>query len=380
MAMNQWGNPHPYHRSTEIQLPYPLLGPFIREFAPENGYKHRSAQVASVMFYKNSGHSVVTVRGAEHVNKPFMGKPTSVCWIARGQHQVSFRVALPSRGDRADFVAEADVNWEVRDFHLAAEKRVVNVEQMLRPELLARLRGVSRQYGLDRAQAADEAIQDELSTGRWSDFGASLGLSTQVFVRIDLGAAAQKHMGEMIAVSHTTEVDMAKDKAHHLRTQANMEFAGRLIEGGEATQYQYLLATDPTQAGVILRELQEQAKEQRTGALDYLSRLIDAGVVQRHQVEDQVRRLIDFARATSGNALGQGLPQPATALPTPPEPEDSSVPLFKEEPADAPAPTPPPVDAPPMPSSPPPAVPAQPAPDASEAYERPAEPPTGETR
>ncbi|MYT68423.1 MULTISPECIES: hypothetical protein [unclassified Streptomyces] len=356
MSTNQWGaprypqNPRP-PQNMEIQLPHPLLGPFIREFTPDSGYKHRSAQVASVMFYKNGGHSVVTVRGADHVDKPFMGRPTSVCWIARGRHQVSFRVPLPSQGDRADFTAEADVNWEVQDFHRAADRRVVNVEQMLRPELLARLRGISRQYGLDRAQAADEAIQDELATGRWADFGADLGLVTRVFVRIDLGAAAQKHMGEMIAVSHSTEVDMAKDKAHHLRTQANMEFAGRLIAGGEAMQYQYLLASDPAQAGVILKELQEQAKEQRTGALDYLSRLIDAGVVQRHQVEDQVQRLIDYARATSGGALDQGLPQPATALPVPPERDTGDVPLFKEEPRDKPPAAP--AAAPPMPSAPP---------------------------
>jgi hypothetical protein len=139
------------------------------------------------------GYTIVTVRGAEHFNKPMMGKPTSVCWIARGRHQVSFQLELPSYGDQSRFKAGADVIWEVRDLYLAAEERVVDVERMLRPPLEARLRGVSRRYSLDSAQQVDEAIQDELASGRWNGFGADLGLVTQVFIRIDLGQAAADH-------------------------------------------------------------------------------------------------------------------------------------------------------------------------------------------
>ncbi|GAA2136713.1 hypothetical protein [Streptomyces synnematoformans] len=352
-------NYRPPAPNPDIQLPHPLLGPFIREFSPMKGYKHRGAQVASVLFYKNGGHSIVTVRGAHHVDKPLVGKPTSVCLIARGRHQVSFRVELPSYQDQAEFVAEADVNWEVQDFYLAAEKRVVDVARMLRPELLARLRGISRQYGLDRAQAADEAIQTELANGRWNDFGAGLGLVTQVYVRIDLGAAAQKYFGALVDVSHTSEVTMARDKAEQKRTQANIEHARQLISAGESEQYAFLMAQDPSRAVGVLQQIQQLAKEQRTGALDYLGRLIDAGVVQRHQVEDQVQRLIDFGRSVAGGVLGEsGLPEPPTSLPLPPpapeapEPHDGPA-----EPADAgvedgarviPA------DVPPMPAAPPP--------------------------
>ncbi|WP_407565614.1 hypothetical protein [Streptomyces sp. 184] len=325
-------------------------------------YRHRGTQVASVQFYKNGGHSIVTVRGAHHVNKPLVGKPTSVCWIARGRHQVSFRVGLPSFQDKAEFVAEADVNWEVQDFYLTAEKRVVDVAQMLRPELLARLRGISRQYGLDRAQAADEAIQAELATGRWNDFGAALGLVTQVYVRIDLGAAAQRHFNEMVDVSHTSQVNMARDRAEQQRTEANMDHARTLISAGESDRYAYLMAQDPGRAEGVLREIQQLAKDQRAGALEYLGRLVDAGVVQRHQVEDQVQRLIDYGRNVAGDVFGQGgLPQPPTSLPLPPPAHEPPA----HDPTAAPAPKPadagladgPPVipaEAPPMPPAPPP--------------------------
>jgi len=123
-------------RTQEVELPLQLRGPFLREFVPDGAYKHRGAQIAAVVFYKNGGHSVITVRGSQHQNKPLVGRPTSVCQVARGRHQVSFEMQLPTLGDQADFTCAVDVNWEVQDFHLVAEKRVVDVEKMLRPPLL----------------------------------------------------------------------------------------------------------------------------------------------------------------------------------------------------------------------------------------------------
>ncbi|MEU8929625.1 hypothetical protein AB0D30_07045 [Streptomyces sp. NPDC048409] len=340
MTHNQWGQPWP-PQDEEFVLPHDLRGPFVREFAPQAAYRHRNSQVASVLYYKNGGHSVLTVRGAEHHNKPLMGKPTSVCWIARGQHQVSFQLELPTYGDRSRFRAGADVNWEVHDFYQAAEKRVVDVERMLRPSLEARLRGLSRRHSLDSAQQVDEAIQDELASGRWSDFGADLGLATQVFVRIDLGQAAADHQAQMVAVEKGSVVQEAIDNVTKARIAANMDDAQKLITAGETVQYAHMLASDPSRAHEILGVLQQQAREQRQGALDYLTNLINQGVVQRHQIDDQVQALIDFSRTVSTGVFPNGLPQAPTSLPMPPMPP--APPMLA---ADAPPPVPP---APPLP-------------------------------
>ncbi|MFD5543987.1 hypothetical protein ACFWIJ_40845, partial [Streptomyces sp. NPDC127079] len=301
MTYNQWPP-----QDQEFVLPHDLRGPFVREFAPQAAYRHRNSQVASVLYYKNGGYSVITVRGAEHVNKPLMGKPTSVCWIARGQHQVSFQLELPTYGDRSRFRAGADVNWEVHDFYLAAEKRVVDVERMLRPSLEARLRGLSRRYTLDSAQQVDEAIQDELASGRWSDFGTELGLATQVFVRIDLGQAAADHQAQMVAVEKGGMVQEAIDTVNKARIAANIDDAQKLISAGETVQYAHMLAADPSRAHEILGVLQQQAREQRKGALDYLTNLINQGVVQRHQIDDQVQALIEYSRTVSTGVFPQG--------------------------------------------------------------------------
>lgn len=332
MTQNGWGqNWQAQHQQNqnwqgEIVLPHDLRGPFIREFTPPGPYKHRGSQVASVLFYRNGGYSVATVRGTQHVNKPMLGKPSSVCWIARGQHQVSFELELPTLGDRAHFTAGADVNWEVRDFHLAAEKRVVDVERMLRPPLQARLREITRRHKLDSAQLADEAIQYELANGGWDQFGADLGLSTQVFIRIDLGQAAAQYHAQMVAVQQGSEVQRAIDAAATARVEANMETARTLISAGEAEQYATLIAQDPSRAPEILGALQHQAREQRQGALDYLTKLINQGVVQRHQIDDQVQMLIDYSRSVAGSAFEHGLPQAPTALPIPPAPPMPPVP------------------------------------------------------
>ncbi|NNN33359.1 hypothetical protein HLK59_23955 [Streptomyces sp. S3(2020)] len=319
MSQNAHQGPGNEPGSAAMELPDDLRGPFLREFVPDGPYQHVGLQRAAVVHYRNGGHSIITAQRAEHTDRPRFGKqPVSVCLIARGRHQASFEMQLPSRGDQGSFTCSVDVHWEVEDFFLAAEKRVVDVEKMLRAPLLARLRVLTRRYGLDAAQHCDEAIQAELASGSWAPFGADLGLSTVVYVRIDLGRAATDHRKALLDVQHTAIVQSAKDQADAARVQANLSTARELIAAGEAGQYAYLLAQDPTRAEEVLRELQGQAREQRQGALEYLSRLIDQGVVQRHQVEGQVQRLIDYARATSGTLFDSGLPQPPTALPTSP--------------------------------------------------------------
>ncbi|WP_329135316.1 hypothetical protein OG552_21425 [Streptomyces sp. NBC_01476] len=354
-----------------VTIPADLRGPFFDEIMPDGPYKHRGAQLAAVAFYRNGGHSVITVQGAKSHNKPVIGRPTSICRIVRGEYQTSFQMELPTYGDQATFLCAVDINWEVRDFHRVAEKRVVDVEKMLRPPLLARLRAVTRQHGLSGAQAADEAIQAELAGGSWSSFGADIGLATKVFVRIDLGRAATDHNLAVVRVQHDATVQTALDQAAAARVQANLPAARALIQSGEAEQYATLVAQNPGGAADLLGALQAQAREQRKGALEYLSHLIDQGVVQRHQVEGPVQMLIDYARATGGAVFEGGLPQPPTSLPAPPTPQSPTAPVPPR--ATPPPPSPPtstvvlhPEDSRPTPpaAGPPPPPPAPPAPPA----------------
>ncbi|MFC9464771.1 hypothetical protein [Streptomyces coelicoflavus] len=321
--------------AAEAPLPDDLRGPFLKEIHPEGPYKHRELQRAAVVFYRNGGHSVITAQRVEHVDRPMLGKkPRSVCLIARGRYQASFEMPLRSRGDQGEFQCAVDIHWEVADFVLTAEKQVRDVEKMLRAPLLARLRVLTRRYGLEAAQAADEAIQAELAGGAWADFGRELGLSTVVYVRIDLGQAARDHQAALVDVRYTAGRQSAQDQVDAARVEANLSAARRLIAAGETEQYATLLAQDPSQAGEILRELQSQARENRGEALAFLSRLIENDVVQSHQIDRAVvQQLLEYAKVSGGTLFDQGLPQP---------PAQSPAQLAAQQPAPAlPAPAPP---------------------------------------
>ncbi|MFE5257122.1 hypothetical protein [Streptomyces coelicoflavus] len=302
--------------AAEAPLPDDLRGPFLKEIHPEGPYKHRELQRAAVVFYRNGGHSVITAQRVEHVDRPMLGKkPRSVCLIARGRYQASFEMPLRSRGDQGEFQCAVDIHWEVADFVLTAEKQVRDVEKMLRAPLLARLRVLTRRYGLEAAQAADEAIQAELAGGAWADFGSELGLSTVVYVRIDLGQAARDHQAALVDVRYTAGRQSAQDQVDAARVEANLSAARRLIAAGETEQYATLLAQDPSQAGEILRELQSQARENRGEALAFLSRLIENDVVQSHQIDRAVvQQLLEYAKVSGGTLFDQGLPQPPAQL------------------------------------------------------------------
>ncbi|MFB7652128.1 MULTISPECIES: hypothetical protein [unclassified Streptomyces] len=384
---SQQGAPNT-HGSADAALPDDLRGPFLDEIFPEGPYKHRGQQRAAVVYYRNGGHSVVTAQGARHVDRPRLSRqPTSVCLIARGKYQASFEMELPSYDNRGDFLCAVDVHWEVADFALAAEKRVRDVEKMLCAPLLARLRVFTRRYGLDAADAADAAIQDELAGGAWESFGAELGLSTMVYVRIDLGQAARDHRKRLLDVEHASGVRSAQDDADAARVRANLSSARELIAAGKTEQYAILLARDPSQAPKILRELQDEVRQEREGALEFLSRLIENDMVQRHQIEGPVvQQLLDFARMNGGGALfDQGLPQPPVPLPAqstpalpappgavlPPPTVQQTVTAWHPAASAAPPPVPPQpptptpangVSAPPVPPVPPPVPPVAPTP------------------
>ena len=78
-------------------------GPFLKEYPPNGVQPQVSAQKALVLFYRNGGHSVVTVTGTRHVDKRALARPHTVCEIALGTYQTPLEMELPA-GRRHQFL------------------------------------------------------------------------------------------------------------------------------------------------------------------------------------------------------------------------------------------------------------------------------------
>ncbi|MFE9423576.1 hypothetical protein ACFYNO_11520 [Kitasatospora sp. NPDC006697] len=300
----------------DTELPQKLAGPFVRELHPQKRYTHRDHQLASVVFYRNGGHSVLTLQSRTHERRPWwfpwqVRRPAAVVQIAGGEHQSSFELRLPAKGDKDSFVTSVDVNWEVEKHLLAANKRLVDVGVMLRPRILDLLRTVSRGFDLADAERADWEIKKVQESEAWKEIGKEYGIRTRVFVRIDLGEAAQA----IEKARNDEAVELARDQAREVRRRHNMQEALHVVRSGAADQYAFLLAQDPGRAHEVLGEVQRLAREHQQTAVDFVGKLVAEGVVQRHQLDESVQQLITHAML---GRLAPGAAWPEGGLPTMP--------------------------------------------------------------
>ncbi|MDX3697628.1 hypothetical protein PV726_47115 [Streptomyces europaeiscabiei] len=275
-------------------------GPLLREYKLTGAFHRSGAHTASVLHYNNGGYSIVFPHQATHHNKPLLGRPFAVTEVLLGVHSSSFSMLLPAAGGVDFFSVEADVHWEVSDPYAVVHARLLDVEQMLAPELQDRLRTVSHRYPLDQANEAWQAMRRALDEEN-GVLGQHLGLSTRTYVRVDL--------------------DRAQVRDRVRRYQA-------ALENGDTQELAYLMARSPADAASIFSLLREERREVRREEL--LLQIIDRGLVSSDDVSkinaiitDSVSRPLALPPVDKATpASGQDSDDAVASLVQPPLPSD----------------------------------------------------------
>ncbi|MFI5805941.1 hypothetical protein [Streptomyces sp. NPDC051561] len=283
-------------------------GPVVGEYAPP--YVRHSSQVAAVMLYKNGGYSILWPDHREDVRKPWVGSPYSIVEVRLGTYVTSFALRLPAAGDAAFFDATARVHWRVVDPRAVVAQNVRDVGELLRDDLLAGLRNVSRRFRLTESHRADDAFRAEVEAGR-IDLGRDLGLSTRVHVFIDLSEEVKKHVQEKDIVDIDMANEVRRDEAVRRRAErkrrAVQEEAAALqqvLSRGEESEIAYYMATNPDIQWEIRKRIQE---EKRAGQQDFIGlfhKLLDTGNLERHDIGDHMYEVIQYLREQSGGVVG----------------------------------------------------------------------------
>ncbi|MFE5938971.1 hypothetical protein ACFQ69_26865 [Streptomyces sp. NPDC056470] len=283
-------------------------GPLIREVPPP--YKRTSGGVAAVLLYRNGGHRVMWPDRTEDTDKPMLGSPYTVFEVRTGRHVTEFELSLPASGDGVFFKAAARVLWEVADPHLVVSQQVWDVAELLRDDLLDGLRAVSRRFRLTDAQRADEAVRDELSSGRFS-LGGDLGLRTRVLVFIDLDDTIKEEIGKRDRVSVSMQVDEREIEQRRVKELGERRLVAErardleeLFRRGDLAQIAHHMAMNPDKQWDIRRELQQEKREGQADFLAVFNRLLDTGVLERHDIGEPMYQVLEFLRESTGTVLG----------------------------------------------------------------------------
>ncbi|MFE9138641.1 hypothetical protein [Streptomyces sp. NPDC007355] len=283
-------------------------GPLIGEYAPP--YRRRSGRIAAVLLYRNGGHRVVWPDRTEDVNKPMFGSPYTVFEVRLGRNVTEFRLQLPAAGDGVFFEAVAKVQWVVTDPHLVVREQVEDVAELLHDELLDGLRRLSRRFRITEAQRADEAVREELSAGRLS-FGRDIGLRTRVLVFIDLDDSVKAEVSRRDRVGVTMEADERVAEAERRREAADRALVAdraremeALFRRGDLAQIAHHMAMHPDKQWEIRTQLQRERREGQEDYLAVFNRLLDTGVLERHDIGEQMYQVLMYLRTQTGTVLG----------------------------------------------------------------------------
>ena len=283
-------------------------GPLKRECSPP--FKRTSGEIAAVLLYRNGGHRVVWPDRHEDTNKPWIGSPYTYFEVQLGRHVAEFELALPAAGDGVFFQAIARVQWEVEDPYLVVTQQVRDVAELLHDDLLDGLRAVSRRFRLTEAQRADEAVRDEIATGRIV-LGRDLGLRTRVRVFVDLDRDIREEVGrrDTVAVKMQTDERVAeatrrKEEAERRLVAERARDLEEMFRRGDMAQIAHHMAMNPDKQWEIRRELQQEKREGQADFLSVFNRLLDTGVLERHDIGEPMYQVLEFLRQSTGTMLG----------------------------------------------------------------------------
>ncbi|MEO3765274.1 hypothetical protein [Streptomyces sp. B8F3] len=291
-----------------------LAGPFLREYRPEWPYRHPSAQVVTVLYYR--GRPTRTVHpegGVRFLLRWWFPRPYTAFELQLGWHTVSFTAELPAEENGRTFPAEVDVRWQVSDPQLVARSQVTDVAALLVPELEQRLRDVSRGYSINSAEEVRDAVRAELRT---QPLGSHFGLDLDVFVTISVDRLIQDHGKSMGQVLHQTDLERLKHGLRGLRDDNKRELIRKwaadfqeAVASGDHALMAQMMARNPKDLAEIRQMFRKEQRKERQDGMELMSRLIEGGLLERWELGDQAMVVVEFLRSGTRHVTSDSLPQ-----------------------------------------------------------------------
>ncbi|WIX85523.1 hypothetical protein [Amycolatopsis sp. DG1A-15b] len=202
----------------------------------------------------------------------------SVFEVDLSLQQLSLEITLPSMGDAFVFRAEVDIQWRVKNPESVVAEGLRDIRPVLVPPLLAGLREASRALMAADVQTAEKAVNAQFPDD-W--LLADYGLWTNVLVRLR----------------------MDEQKERNVRLEAEVAAYKELIKDGDLDQFALQLAQNPKDVEPVVRALVDERDTHRREVFDFITRLIESDALDRWQIDDQVRIVMQWMQTSINRVL-----------------------------------------------------------------------------
>jgi hypothetical protein len=300
--------------------------PILRETGWDGKLPPGRAHVAVVVVYHRGDHQVIWPH--ERTRVQLHRRPATTYEVDLGLYRAVITAELPSQGHGASFQARINVQWRVLDPSVFVRHQVLDIDETLAESLLHQARGIARECSIEQITAAEDKINDKLrgveidvtapsgiqqamrDATKRGCIGAEYGLWTHAITQLTLDEAAAEHRTKMLKLKWAIEEEKAEQELRKIQdtnqqeiTKARIEVYRGIIAKGDVEQFALRLAGNPDDISAITAIIREDQLTSRRDTIEFISRMVDSGVVERWEVSDHVREALEWLRDATARVV-----------------------------------------------------------------------------
>lgn len=192
--------------------------------------------------------------------------------------RLGLEITLPSAGDAFVFRTMVDVQWRVTDPKRVVMAGVTDIRDVMVPLLLDGLRQATRSLLPDDVEPAEKTANARFGHDWLTE---QYGLWTNVLVRLR----------------------MDEQKEGNVRLASEVQAYKTLIEAGDLDQFALQIARNPDDVDSVVQLLVNERDTHRREVCDFITKLLDSDALDRWQIDDQVRVLLQWMGVSINRVL-----------------------------------------------------------------------------
>jgi hypothetical protein len=284
------------------------------------------AHVATVVVTASGEHEVFWPHERRRVM--LHRRPATVYEVDLGLHHLKFPADLPAGDHAGSFQANFSIQWRVLDPSAVINNQITDVLEAIYPQVLRAARRTARTFDISDSADAEDAINKQFDrpavdignpdqmrdyvrgAQKWYFPGADCGLWIRAIVHLTLDEAAIKHKKRMIELARALAEENAeqelrerKEKNQRAIMNARIEMYRDIIAAGNVEQLALQLAQTPGDISAIVAILREEELASRHDTIDFITHMVDSGVIERWEVSDQVREALTWLKEATARVI-----------------------------------------------------------------------------